>query len=607
LLATEALFNLASFARGAVSIDVGPSTGDYLAGFSDSEERLPATFRWTGEKASIDLPLVVASGPGTLVIRYARFIDEPVRVRVYLAGRPAASFIARPGRFRTQRFPVSFPEGPVRIDFLTENPAPHRLGIALDWVRLEGGQSFLPHSAFNARLLVPGVFIISWWLGFGVLGSLAMAFVLSCSQALWFGLDPFGLAHVTAKTAVVGVILTAASAGALRFADRRPETRWIPLIFLLGYVLKGAGIFYPSYFYPDVRNHRRYVYAFAEAEGSIPERGLAAQLAVRTAYPRRIGDKVYALPYSPLFFVPFTWLPDDVHLVDEALKHVALVMGAAEVIVVYWLAALLVGSRAGLAAALLAAFLPPMYSRLFLAMWPTVAGHLLDCLAITTAAFWAAHPERPRRLAAFAGLSLSSALLYISSLFNLSAFVTSLSLVERRLAVRALVVWAAAALTAILALYLSFTSVFFREIVPSLLSSPTEPGSGSFLGGMVTVLRRVVLFYGYGYPALAVAGLVLAHRRTEKLAFRMLSAYGMAFLILCGLRAVPGGLFKDLKEILFVGPLVAISAGIALETLASRGRSGKWSAALIVAGLVSFWWGGYRGYLTSYASLAGLD
>ena len=55
-------------------------------------------------------------------------------------------------------------------------------------------------------------------------------------------------------------------------------------------------------------------------------------------------------------------------------------------------------------------------------MWPTVAGHLLDCLAIAAAVFWAARPERLGRLAAFFGLSLSSALLYISSLFNLSGF-----------------------------------------------------------------------------------------------------------------------------------------------------------------------------------------
>ena len=66
------------------------------------------------------------------------------------------------------------------------------------------------------------------------------------------------------------------------------------------------------------------------------------------------------LPYSPLFFIPFTWLPNDVHLVEDALKHVALVLGAAEAIVIYWLATFLLGARVGVTATLLAVFLPPM-------------------------------------------------------------------------------------------------------------------------------------------------------------------------------------------------------------------------------------------------------
>ena len=98
LLATEALFGLASFARSPLTIDVGPSTGAHLAGFSDSEERPPVTFRWTGERAVIAPPVTVAPGPGTLVIRYARFVDETVRVRVYVSGTQAGSFLARPGR-----------------------------------------------------------------------------------------------------------------------------------------------------------------------------------------------------------------------------------------------------------------------------------------------------------------------------------------------------------------------------------------------------------------------------------------------------------------------------------------------------------------------------
>ena len=307
LLATEALFGLASFASSPLTIDIGPSTGAYLTGFTESEERLPVTFRWTGERASVAAPVAVSPGPATLVIRYARFVDETVRVRVYVSGAQAGSFLARPGRFRTERLPIMLPGGPLEIRFISETTEPRRLSIAVDWIRLEEARSFLLLHALGPRLLVMAVSLISLWLGFGLMISFGLGLALSISQALWFALDPFGLAHVSAKIAVAAVLFTAACALVIRMLDRQPMRRWVPLIFLLGYLLKGVGIFYPSYFYPDVRNHRRYVYAFARAEGSIPERGLAAQMEVRTAYPRRIAGKQYALPYSPLLFIPFTW------------------------------------------------------------------------------------------------------------------------------------------------------------------------------------------------------------------------------------------------------------------------------------------------------------
>ena len=91
----------------------------------------------------------------------------------------------------------------------------------------------------------------------------------------------------------------------------RPGGRWVVPLFLAGYLLKGAGVFHPGFFYPDVQNHGRYVAAYAAAEGSVAERGIAAQRQVATAYPRFVAGRPYAFPYSPLFFVPFTWLGTD--------------------------------------------------------------------------------------------------------------------------------------------------------------------------------------------------------------------------------------------------------------------------------------------------------
>jgi hypothetical protein len=412
------------------------------------------------------------------------------------------------------------------------------------------------------------------------------------------------MAHVNAKVAAAGFILSALIVAVTR---NRRFARWLGLIFLLGYMLKAAGIFHPSYFYPDVRNHRRYTRFFSEAEGSVPERGVIAQIKVQTAYPRRIGDKDYVFPYSPLFFVPFSWLPQKPYLVEDALKHVSLAAGAAEVLLAFWLGVLLYDGGAGALAALLTVFLPPMTSRLFLAMYPTVVGHLLDITAIAAAARLAARPESLRRLAVFGGVTLASFLTYISSLFNLSSFVGWFSLFHRQLAWRVLAVGVGAALVTIALLYSSFTATFVREILPALMKSQGPRGEGSILSGLAAASGRLVLFYGYGFLALTFAGLTLARRQSAPHAWRLLLAYAVSFVFLVALRAVSGGLFKDLKEILYVGPLIAVASGAALATLARRGRSGPVAVLLIVIGLVVFWSGKFAEYFSAYASLAGLD
>jgi hypothetical protein len=103
-----------------------------------------------------------------------------------------------------------------------------------------------------------------------------------------------------------------------------------------------------------------------------------------------------------------------------------------------------------------------------------------------------------------------------------------------------------------------------------------------------------------------VAGFVLLRRRAEPAAFRIVSAYGLSVLTLVALRAFGGGLFRDLKEIEFAAPLVALCAGAALAELAGRGRAGGVSAALILTGLAAFSASRYVEYLRAYASLFGL-
>jgi hypothetical protein len=68
------------------------------------------------------------------------------------------------------------------------------------------------------------------------------------------------------------------------------------------------------------------------------------------------------------------------------------------------------------------------------------------------------------------------------------------------------------------------------------------------------------------------------------------------------MRGLGGGLFRDLKEITFAAPLVALLTGLVLDELGRRGRAGRHAAALAAAGLVAFGLGRYWGYFRAYAS-----
>jgi hypothetical protein len=379
--------------------------------------------------------------------------------------------------------------------------------------------------------------------------------------------------------------------------------RWVFLVFLAGYALKAAAVFHPSYFYNDVRTFERYVLALRDGEGGVRERGVRAQVETGVAYPRIVGGRPYAFPYSPLFFLVFTRLPEE--RIVEAEKHLALAAAAAEVVAVFALSRLVCGSRAAVAATAVAAALPPLYNRLLLAMWATIAGHLLDLLAILATALLAARPASLRRWLTQAGATLAAVLSYISSLFSLTLFGAFAAALHPPLGWRVALGWAVSMAVALGWLYSRFVSVMIREILPAMLAGGTPAATG--LGpAVLAALARVPIFYGWGYPALAVAGFVVVQRRASPALFRVVAAYALALLALIALRALSGGLFKDLKEIEFAAPLVALTTGTSLEELARRGRRGVAGAALIACGLIAFSASRYVSYLRAYASLVGV-
>ncbi|MGH9391158.1 MAG: hypothetical protein ACRD1Z_16205, partial [Vicinamibacteria bacterium] len=325
------------------------------------------------------------------------------------------------------------------------------------------------------------------------------------------------------------------------------------------------------------------------------------QTKTNVGYPRRVAGKDYAFPYSPLYFLPFG-LARTPGGIEDAVRHAGLAASALETLPIFWLASTVFSPPAGVLASLLWIFSPPVFSRLLLALHATVVGSLLDTLAIASVLALSFEPRSRRRLGAVFGTTLASLLAYTSGLFSMGAFFLFESLLERRLALKLLGVVAIAGTLTVSWLYWPFLIAFFGEILPALASGLPGPTGDADSAPVRATLSRIPLFYGFLYPPLAVAGFEIARRSADARGFRVLAAWGLAFLLMVSLRAFGGGVFKDIKEIEFAAPLVAILTGASLTALGRRGRKGMVASAALVAALMFFGLARYRFYLELYAS-----
>jgi len=571
----------------AAALKLGPNAGAYLEGFQRSYEisGLEAT-RWSGRDASVALPLT-GSGPVEVSYRVSRVVRAG-QVSVDVAGQPLDGFEARGAAWLERSRIVTLPHAtPLRVRFVTTSEDPSPRGLRFDWIRvapLPGGRlrpAALP--LFLGALAGAGAFLLLRLVGHAAVPAAALAAPLAVAGAAGVLLDPLGFAHVAQRLVPLGLGLAAAAVLALR---GQPAGRWALAALLLAFFGRGALLVHPRSFYPDFGNARRYIVALADTAGGLAERGVAAQERTNVGYPRRVAGKDYAFPYSPLFFLPQLW-PADADAIEDVYRLAGLVPASLEVLGVFLLARLAFprAAVAPAAAALLAAVLPPVTSRLVLAMTITLVGHLADVLLVAAALFYLRRPVAPRLALVFAA-ALASQLLYVSSLFTVPAFLAALALLERRHASRLVLVLALSGAIAVLWLYHPFLRAFFGEILPAVLSGARMEGRAGAAGGLSAAVARVPGFYGWAFPLLAAAGLALAQARADTAARSVLLAYGLAFGLLVGLRAFGGGLFRDLKEIEFVAPLVAVATGVALEALAASGR--RRAALLVGIGLALF-------------------
>jgi hypothetical protein len=161
--------------------------------------------------------------------------------------------------------------------------------------------------------------------------------------------------------------------------------------------------------------------------------------------------------------------------------------------------------------------------------------------------------------------------------------------------------WSGAAVVTVVILYLPFLTEALTQVWMGGLGA----AEGRPSDGLLTALWRVSYFYGYATIALAVPGIVILCRKTQPHVRHVVLSYLSSFAILLVMRAATG-LFKDLKEILYVGPLMAIAAGVSIDAVYKKGRTGKIAAIAMVAVLVLFGALRYREFLGPHITFAGL-
>ena len=489
--------------ENTILFQLGPNDASYISGFALHYEVTDgvSASRWTSYDASIDLPVSIEGGPLELSYRFWRVFPETAISEVYLDEQLIDTFESRGGQTRLRHVTLAaVSESPVSIHFKVDSHERQNLGLRLDWVSLKTGE----RSRIRARgwaLWLPGILATFLYALFRVARferrpAIVLVLPWIATTAICARFDPFSFAFVIQKIAPAAIVLSLFAAWWLW---RRDSGRWALAIFVLGFLVKGAGLFHPVTFYPDVANMRRYVDIYPETTGTMAQRGVATQEQTGVGYPRTVGGKDYAFPYSPLYFLPFTYLPTP-GAVEDGVRLFGLAAASLQVLAVFWLATTLFDARVAVAAAFFSAFLPPLFSRLVLALHATLVGHFLDLLAMSAVLLLSLKPESSKRFAAVGGATLVSFLEYTSSYFSLTAFIGIFALFDRRLTFRLVGVLLVAGTLTILGLYGPFVWAFATEMLPAFLAGTAGVSASGSRAPPLAALSRIPLFLRLSVP-----------------------------------------------------------------------------------------------------------
>ena len=490
--------------------------------------------------------------------------------------------------------------GAPTLQFRTTPEDPEALGIAVDWIELRGAGRTLPAPKLLGGLLslfVGVPLVLSLLAGPApALGAAGAAAAIGAALVTWDRLGGICALGAAGPPALVAAALAAAIFRLL--ARRWPDTvagagERAFVVPVAALVLALAALSHPSYYYPDVDTHARYL-AAARADPYLLFDPREYQ--DRTgAWTREIAGRRVAFPYSPVFHVA-AW-PMAVFFGEvTAIKTAAVVSLAVTLLLVHALARLIgLGLRAARLAQTLAAFLPVMSSRLTLALFPTLLGQALELLLIVHLMRRYPHLEGARDAAAAWAFLFAAQAAYTGSMLNVSAVVVvfagwELLAGDRHKARRVLGAWAIAATAVVFVQYARFVPVFWREVLPHL-------GDGSASGAddagslFSRAAHRAATFYDVVYPLLLVPGLV-ALRGAPRVPRRVIGSALLAGAGLLALRYAVPVLFRDAKEVELLAAPVAVAASAGIVWIHGRGRFGRLASA--AAAGIALAWGAQR-------------
>ena len=540
-------------------LNLGAGDAPFARGFRGGWERDglnqsgETMFHWTEDGSRLEFPVFADGGRLHGRMRLARFAASEAEITLLLGGRIVDRWRQPPRGWSVRDVDLGELHGPLMLRFRSEAAQGDALGLALDWVEIQGAERVWPRRELASGMLLA---------------------LVACGGAAAVFIDRLGGLVALAESggpALTAVVLVGLANRVLRrFWPEQLEPKAALVVPCATSVIVCLALFHPFFHYPDFDNSARFLQAIrADIWTAFDPREFQEKVG---AWTRTIGGRRIAFPYAPFF-----------HLASWPLAPLLGDLGA-----------LKAGATASLGLTLLLAFglvrslgapipwavlgqgllalLPVTASRLSLALFPTLLGQAMEALLALHLVRRFAHLDGARDAAAATFLLFAAQAAYTGSLFNVAAVVGAFAALEaaageHRRALRLLAAYAVAAGAVAALLYARFLPTFIHDVLPHLRSA-VEVGDPN--PGGVRPLLRLTTFYDALLPPLALVGVFLsagapAHARRYVLAALTAGA------TLLGLRAAAPTLFRDAKDVELLALPVVVLAACSLRRMWATG------------------------------------